>query len=173
MKKSLTASLLIHLLILSLFGSGGKGENGKYNADGQSPQKDENGHFLGQPKEKEIPVTLISKSDLDKLEKEHQKAIKKLRRDCGKDAYGGIGVRGIGNFEDTVLSVTEVAEGSPAQRAGILPGDILYSLKEMRGTPGTEISIVIEDIRGIKRNATLTRELICYIKGKSVAVPNS
>lgn len=59
---------------------------------------------------------------------------------------------------------TEVAlvhKGYPADKAGLLAGDVLKSVEEIRGEPGTQLVLLV--VRGSKEfEVTLTREKICY-----------
>ena len=51
--------------------------------------------------------------------------------------YGGIGMTVRKNFETGVITVTRLISDSPAQKAGILVGDILYSVEGMAVTKET------------------------------------
>lgn len=73
-----------------------------------------------------------------------------------KNRYGGIGIVGS-------VFVVSVADGYPAHRAGIRPGDLIYSDEEIVGKPGTQVKI-----RWHKKETpeeyteiVLTREEIC------------
>lgn len=52
-------------------------------------------------------------------------------------SYGGIGMTVNKNFETGVIKVVRLIENSPAQREGILVGDILYSVEGMKVTKDT------------------------------------
>lgn len=87
--------------------------------------------------------------------------------------FGGIGVEV--DFSTDVVTVIAPIEGSPAQRAGILPGDRIVAIdgspvqrkspeglvRQMRGTPGTRVTLTV---RRPERDKllffTMTREII-------------
>ena len=72
--------------------------------------------------------------------------------------YGGIGIQMLGNREDYSVTITRVFMDTPAQKAGVLKGDVLvrvedvevdfYSLQNavniMRGTVGEEVEIEVK-----------------------------
>ena len=169
MKKYFLLSLCLHLAILFLFiggHGGGKGGNGT------TAEEETKGHFLGQPKESQIDIVSVSKEDLAALDKERKKQIAKMKADCGKDAYGGIGVRGANNFSNTIMWVSEVGTGTPADAAGIVNGDVIISDQDIKGTPGTQVTVKIERFdRSEKKTVVITRELICYSQDKVTVIP--
>jgi len=94
--------------------------------------------------------------------------------------FGGLGIEV--SMEDGMIKVISPIDDTPAQRAGILPGDLIFriddklvkamgldeSIKLMRGKPGTEIELSI--IReGLKEplNITLKRAIIKVSSVKS------
>jgi len=89
----------------------------------------------------------------------------------GSDSYVGIGVTV--TQADGAITVTEVRSGGPAEEAGILPGDIIFSVggilaegapleeisNRMRGEEGTAVEVVV--IRGEEKLAfTILRRMI-------------
>ncbi len=46
--------------------------------------------------------------------------------DSTNGSYCGIGVEVTQNMSTGIITVTRVFEGSPAEEAGMLPGDVLY-----------------------------------------------
>ncbi|MBR5108874.1 MAG: S41 family peptidase [Clostridia bacterium] len=72
--------------------------------------------------------------------------------------YGGIGIQMLGNAEDYSVTITRVFKDTPAQRAGVLKGDVLvrvedlevdfYSMQNavniMRGTVETPVEIEVK-----------------------------
>lgn len=87
--------------------------------------------------------------------------------------FGGVGVE-VDFKNDTVVVIAPI-EGSPAERAGILPGDrivaidgqgvrgktMLELVRRMRGKPGTRVVVSLTRGRDEKvRHITLTREVI-------------
>jgi C-terminal processing protease CtpA/Prc len=166
MKKSLLISIAIHcLLLFSFLKHGGKG-----NGNGNASTKSSDGHFLGQ-EQSPVEIKSLSKSDILRLEKEHRQRIAKMKKDCGKDAYGGIGVRGLGG--DTRMFVSEVGPGTPAELAGIVKDDQLDALEPMTGKPGTSVSVTIDGILSHSQNRTviITRELICFKNNEMKIIP--
>jgi carboxyl-terminal processing protease len=95
-----------------------------------------------------------------------------------KGEYGGLGI--LITLREGILTVVSPIEGTPAEKAGILPGDKIVEIegettkgitlseavRKMRGTPGTEITITIAR-EGLEEpfSVTLTR---ANIKLKSV-----
>jgi carboxyl-terminal processing protease len=90
-----------------------------------------------------------------------------------KGSFGGLGLEI--TFKDGFLTVVSPIEDTPADRAGIKPGDkiikieneftkdmsLMDAVKKMRGTPGTRVKITIYR-EGVKdpREYTLTRDII-------------
>ena len=87
--------------------------------------------------------------------------------------YGGLGM--VITMEDLKLTILKTMKNSPAERAGLLPGDIIThvdgeELKEMqiqelaaklRGYPDTQVNIqTLRPKTGEKKRHTLTREII-------------
>jgi carboxyl-terminal processing protease len=99
--------------------------------------------------------------------------------------FGGLGIE-VG-MEDGLIKVISPIDDTPAQRAGILPGDLIFridgkpvkdmdldeSVKLMRGKPGTEIelSIIREGHEGPLK-ITLKRAIIKVISVKSRLLEN-
>ena len=170
MKKYLIFSMALHVAILLLF-IGGHG-GGKGNGNGTKEEEETKGHFLGQPKESQIDIVSVSKEELAQLDKERKKRIAKMKADCGKDAYGGIGVRGANNSSNTIMWVSEVGAGTPAENAGIVSGDVIISDVDIKGAPGTQVNVRVERFdRSEKKTVTITRELICYSQNKVTVIP--
>ena len=91
----------------------------------------------------------------------------KLLKEGTSGEFGGLGIEV--SMEDGLIKVISPIDDTPAQRAGILPGDLIFrindkpvkameldeSIKLMRGKPGTEIELSI--IReGLKKPLTIT-----------------
>jgi len=89
--------------------------------------------------------------------------------------FGGLGIRI--QMRDNWLTVITPVPGTPAFRAGVLPGDRIIkietkttqdisigdALKKLRGEPGTKVSITVareEDGKWTTKDFTLTREVI-------------
>lgn len=68
--------------------------------------------------------------------------------------YGGIGITGYPKIET-------VHPGYPAEKIGIQVGDLVYSIEDIRGEPGTQVEIKIVS-GNTERNVIVTREKICY-----------
>ena len=58
--------------------------------------------------------------------------------------YCGIGVQVSQNVYTGLITVVKVFKGSPAEEAGILPGDYLYKVEDMEAT-GEDLSILVSD----------------------------
>ena len=58
--------------------------------------------------------------------------------------YCGIGVQVSQNVYTGLITVVKVFKGSPAEKAGILPGDYLYKVEDMEAT-GEDLSILVSD----------------------------
>lgn len=57
--------------------------------------------------------------------------------------------------------IAQVHKGYPADKVGLLAGDVLTAVEEIRGEPGTQLVLLV--VRGSKKfEVTLTREKICY-----------
>jgi predicted metalloprotease with PDZ domain len=71
--------------------------------------------------------------------------------------YGGIGVQ----YEDMDSGIiSHVGKGYPADRAGIIVGDLVVDSEEIRGKPGTKVTVKI--MRGSKLLIfNMIREKIC------------
>ena len=94
--------------------------------------------------------------------------------------FGGLGIE-VG-MEDGLIKVISPIDDTPAQRAGILPGDLIFriddkpvkdmeldeSVKLMRGKPGTEITLsIIRDGHDGPLKITLKRAIIKVTSVKS------
>lgn len=78
-----------------------------------------------------------------------------LEQDEGK--YAGIGVQMLGNYEDSLVTITRVFRNTPAEAAGLKKGDVFKSVEDlavttatmqdavkiMRGVPGEKVHIEI------------------------------
>src|SRR5690606_20515790 len=114
--------------------------------------------------------TYLDKSDYDQLQ------------ESTTGEFGGLGVE-IG-VENGYIKVIAPMEGSPAERAGILPGDLVIEVDDvpardvtlgdtmelMRGEPGTDITLTILR-QGVSEpfDVTITREIIT---ARSIRVRN-
>ncbi len=58
--------------------------------------------------------------------------------------YCGIGVQVSQNVYTGLITVVKVFKGSPAEEAGILPGDYLYKVEDLEAT-GEDLSILVSD----------------------------
>ncbi len=87
--------------------------------------------------------------------------------------YGGVGCQLLGNYETNIVTITRVFKDTPAEKAGILRGDILYRVDDimvdastmqeavlvMRGELGKDVEVeVLRDGQNIV--FTLTRAVI-------------
>lgn len=67
--------------------------------------------------------------------------------DSSSGSYGGIGAVFSQNLTTGLITVSQVYEGYPAYRAGILPQDILYKV-DGEDVTGQDISVVVTKIKG-------------------------
>lgn len=153
MRTGLIVSLLIHILLLALLVIGG---HGKGNGDTDKKNKGKG----------EEQSTLVPNGDKPKddssVEVDIIKAIPKNSNapkapECTPEkSYGGIGI--VLNFFEN--SIDECPEYYPAFKAGLRKGDIILGQDEIRGEPGTQITISVKRQSEIL-TFTVTREKIC------------
>lgn len=67
--------------------------------------------------------------------------------DTTNGSYCGIGVEISQNISTGIVTVARVFEGSPAQKAGLLPGDVLYKVGDMEVT-GEDLTMIVSKIKG-------------------------
>jgi len=132
-------------------------------------------HYPGKIKKKDLEVAAIEgmMSSLDpySLYMDQDNFERSMRDTEGQ--YGGVGM--VITMQDLKLVVVRTAKGSPAERAGILPDDIItrvngQEIKEMqigdladklRGYPNTEVQMeVFRPSTGSHQTMTLIREII-------------
>ena len=77
--------------------------------------------------------------------------------DADKGEYGGIGTMFSIDLEPFKCEVIRVFKGSPAEQAGIQPGDILVSVNGKRYTTMQELQSMIEELRGEKGTTVTVR----------------
>jgi C-terminal processing protease CtpA/Prc len=89
------------------------------------------------------------------------KKTKYKERDCGKNPwFGGIGILISYDMQNTGFRVLTVYKGYPADKYGILEGDLILNQESIEGEPGTDVDINIR--RGDKTmTINVTREKIC------------
>ena len=75
--------------------------------------------------------------------------------------YCGIGVQVSQNVYTGIITAVKVFKDSPAQEAGMLPGDILYKVEDIEAT-GEDLSLLVSDIirgeEGTKVHLTVYRQ---------------
>lgn len=74
--------------------------------------------------------------------------------DTTNGSYCGIGVEISQNISTGIVTVARVFEGSPAQKAGLLPGDVLYKVGDMEVT-GEDLTMIVSRIKG-KEHTTVS-----------------
>lgn len=67
--------------------------------------------------------------------------------DTTNGSYCGIGVEISQNISTGIVTVARVFEGSPAEKAGLLPGDVLYKVGDMEAT-GEDLTMIVSKIKG-------------------------
>jgi len=88
--------------------------------------------------------------------------------------FGGLGIE-ITLDQNRILTVITPLEGTPAMKAGVLPGDrvveiegkntynitLMEAVKKLRGKPGTKVTItVVHQLTGKRETLTITRDVI-------------
>lgn len=153
MKKYLLISIIIHLLLLAtLFLNGhlGTGNSDKSGQNGIEKKSEEGKNLVpkGSQDSKDIEIKIVQSIPKQKDDKKAP--------ECPENKwYGGIGViLGYNN------EVSECPEYYPAYHNGIRLKDIIINGQDLRGTPGTQVTVMI------KRNDeilyfTVIREKIC------------
>ena len=86
--------------------------------------------------------------------------------------YAGIGVEA--SHTDKGIEIVNVVKDSPAERAGLVPGDLVTKVNQvpteglspeegsklMRGAPGSKVSLTYIDTNGDEQQLTITRQII-------------
>lgn len=156
MKRYYFLSVAAHvgvLILAAMLASnpGGEGGEGNNNAEGGEQQT----KFIP----KLVEVELVMSSELGEGDGPPAPPPVKAERACLNNLwYGGIGIQS--GFTGKIESV---APGYAADRAGVKLGDMVTSKGEIRGEPGTQVTInVFRPSTGETFTLTLTREKICY-----------
>lgn len=68
-------------------------------------------------------------------------------QDSTNGSYCGIGVQVTQNMSTGIITATKIFEGSPAEEAGMLPGDVLYQVDSQKVT-GEDLTQVVSRIKG-------------------------
>lgn len=160
MKKSFVQSIAMHaalfaVMIILMLGGGGKGK--------------ENGGGNGNP----IDVEILAKpensnaDDIAQVEKDGlEKRAPHVKDDC-PSFFGGIGVeyQNYGNGEGLI---SRVFPGYPAERAGLVPGDVLLNNDDILGEIGTKVTISYRrGSTGDSEMVEVYRDKICTEKPKT------
>lgn len=174
MKKYLTISALLHVILITLAvvlsspkgcGTGDGDGKGKGDKEQGSNSDELQGEIVAKKPEavpsKEPEMSVYSADEVLKPSALQEAEERYTERDCPGGSFGGIGVeisiiRSSGGF---VLS--RVVSGYPASKAGIKSGDILLERTEIRGEPGTDVTVQIVTPQGETKNVTMLREKIC------------
>lgn len=98
--------------------------------------------------------------------------------DTTTGSYYGIGVQISQNMSTGIITISQIFEGSPAEEAGLLPGDILYKIGDAEVT-GEDLNKVVTLIKGeefTKITVTVAREgesgyLDFEVERRTVEVP--
>ena len=98
--------------------------------------------------------------------------------DTTTGSYYGIGVQISQNMSTGIITISQIFEGSPAEEAGLLPGDILYKIGDEEVT-GEDLNKVVTLIKGeefTKITVTVAREgesgyLDFEVERRTVEVP--
>lgn len=67
--------------------------------------------------------------------------------DSTNGSYYGIGVEMSQNMTTGIITITRVFEGSPAEEAGLLPGDVIYKVEDEEVT-GEDLTKVVSKVKG-------------------------
>ncbi len=81
-------------------------------------------------------------------------------KDSTSGSYSGIGVEMSQNTTTGIITITQVFEGSPAEEAGLLAGDVLYMVEDQEVTGGdlTQIVSVVKGTEGTTVSISVARE---------------
>ena len=74
--------------------------------------------------------------------------------ESSKGIYCGIGATVSQNVKTGIISIVKPFENSPAYKAGILPGDILYKVDGKEVT-GVDLSEVVSDMKGVEGTSVI------------------
>jgi len=176
MKYGLRQSILIHALIFLLLAGGAAKYGGSGNKNGANAKADDHAGILDAGN-KEVQVEIVEHKTLPKdtpdaisfnspkpmpTHKAENKGY--VDRDCnGGPYYGGIGIE-VGVLRDTGETVLmNPHNGYPAKRAGLLAGDFILNYNDIRGTPGTSVTVKITR-NGVPMDVQVVREKICTAK---------
>ena len=154
----LILSVLVHVVLLVVLSKrGGEGDGG----GAKQKQSSVKVTILDKPseqdvKQKQIPPPVNKSKVIVKKKKKNPPKQKYVEHKCDV-WYGGVGIT---HVSDGSQVVNYVGVGYPADRAGILPGDLVTNIQDLRGTPGTYVTVKI--LRGTKAlSFYLVREKIC------------
>lgn len=127
----------------------------------KNTQKTEEGPFKGNEVKVEIVERPENPSPDEALEDKSEDGISSIinkEKDC-ISFFGGVGIQ----QDFFTLKIEEVYKNYPADRAGIMVGDIVESQngEDIRGKIGAAITVKVTR-NGISFYVTLIREKICY-----------
>ena len=74
--------------------------------------------------------------------------------DSTNGSYYGIGVEMSQNMTTGIITITRVFEGSPAEEAGLLPGDVIYKVQDTEVT-GEDLTKVVSMVKGAEGTTVL------------------
>lgn len=141
LKTGLRYSLAIHAALIVLLCGGikgcGKGSNSAQPSMPSANSPDKHEDIV----DKEMEVSLKEMTPQEEAEADAQvQKPKYTERECGdRNWYGGVGIEMI-PFNGKLV-VEHVYKGYPGDKAGLQDGDILLNYSELRGDPGTPITI--------------------------------
>ncbi|MBQ8159593.1 MAG: S41 family peptidase [Clostridia bacterium] len=105
--------------------------------------------------------------------------------DDDEGEYAGVGLLISSNYTTNICTIIRVFDGTPAQKAGVRKGDILYQVEDvivnpstlqeavdiMRGTPGTDVNVTF--LRGDEKiELTMTRAIVNVTRVESTMLPD-
>lgn len=159
MRGPILISILIHLLFAGLIIGGGNCKSGGDSDQGAKNKTQTNDGEIQDKKSDDKPVEDKSISiDIIQLPKKDESKDKGVTECKDNFWYGGIGIEQNANRE-----IIYIAHGYPAEKAGLKLGDIILSDVEIRGEPGTQVTLDIR--RGDEMfNITITRDKVCLIE---------
>ena len=100
--------------------------------------------------------------------------------------YAGVGILISASYSTQICTVIRTFTGSPAEKAGVMRGDILYKVEDMyvtadnlqdavdimRGTPGTDVKVVFLR-NGEERETVMTRAVVNVNRVESTMLENN
>ena len=141
----LLISFIMHLSLAALMfiSLGGQGSGNSDGKEPGGPGQDEKGDIAPPPSK---TIEIVLEEPIEGLNRPRPSPKPKTAKapDC-KDHhwYGGVGVQHSGG-PSVYVQITDCPPGYPAYEAGVRVNDILLNPNDLRGEPGTPVTIMVE-----------------------------